>query len=166
MIFCCALNGNYPALYIAYHFSVIGTPLGPSNVWISGSSCEYCSLAKECPPPTFGPISSIGSKFTRRAPMHPRESFAWRELCVANGVYLWSMRSTTSSTMHIWGKKLHDLTSKPLVAPRHVCYCLLQVALPQLNVETLERAPTPLIGGLVRCSAYGDSFTRLQYIHV
>ena len=29
--------------------------------------------------------------------------------------------------------------------------------------EKLERVSTPLFGGLVRCSAHGRSFTRLQY---
>ena len=32
-----------------------------------------------------------------------------------------------------------------------------------LIVEAFERAPTPLFGGLVRCSAHGHSFARLQY---
>ena len=29
-----------------------------------------------------------------------------------------------------------------------------------LNAETFERAPTPLFGRLVKCSAHGCSFTR------
>ena len=33
-----------------------------------------------------------------------------------------------------------------------------------LNAETLERAPTPLLGRLVRCSAHGQSFARLHYL--
>ena len=33
-----------------------------------------------------------------------------------------------------------------------------------LNVGTLERALTPLLGKLVKCSAHGYSFVRLQYL--
>ena len=32
-----------------------------------------------------------------------------------------------------------------------------------LNVETVERVPTPRFGRLVRCSAHGPFFARLQY---
>ena len=35
-----------------------------------------------------------------------------------------------------------------------------------LNAETLKRAPTPLFGRLVRCSAHGCSFARLQYTQI
>ena len=35
-----------------------------------------------------------------------------------------------------------------------------------LNVATLVRVHTLLFGRLVRCSAHGRSFVRLQYIHV
>ena len=37
-----------------------------------------------------------------------------------------------------------------------------------LNAVTLKRAPTPLFGRLVRCSAHGRSFVRLWYtqLHV
>ena len=55
--------------------------------------CMYCSLGKdrpltkEHPPPTFGSISHIGSKFTQMR-AHPGASFAW------------SLRSTASSAMH------------------------------------------------------------------
>ena len=38
-------------------------------------------------------------------------------------------------------------------------------ALSWLNSDTLERAPTPLFSGLVRCSAYECSFTRLNSQH-
>ena len=54
----------------------------------------YRSLVKECPPskerppPTFGPISC-----NERPP--------WSEFHVANGVHLWSLRSTAISAMHI-----------------------------------------------------------------
>ena len=50
-------------------------------------------LMKEHPPPTFGPFSCTGSKFTRMS-THPGASFAW------------SLRSTASSTMRISRKKL------------------------------------------------------------
>ena len=43
---------------------------------------KYCSLTKERPPPTFGPISCIGPEITRMS-TYPGESFAWRELRVA-----------------------------------------------------------------------------------
>ena len=50
-------------------------------------------LPKERPSPTFGPISCIGSKFTRMS-AHHGASFAW------------SLKSTASSAMRISGKKL------------------------------------------------------------
>ena len=37
-------------------------------------------------------------------------------------------------------------------------------ALSWLNVETVERAPTALFGRLVRCSAHGPFFRRVQYV--
>ena len=37
-------------------------------------------------------------------------------------------------------------------------------ALSWLNAETLERAPTPVFGRLVRCSTHGRSIMRLQYL--
>ena len=39
-------------------------------------------------------------------------------------------------------------------------------ALLWLNAEAVERAPTPLFGRLVRCSASGRFFARLRYICV
>ena len=36
-------------------------------------------------------------------------------------------------------------------------------ALSYLNAEALDRVPTPHIVGLVKCSAHGRSFVRLQY---
>ena len=36
-------------------------------------------------------------------------------------------------------------------------------ALSRLNAETLERAPTPLFGEKVRCSAHGRTFARVRY---
>lgn len=38
--------------------------------------CMRCSLVNEYPPPTFGPIACVGSKFTQKS-THPRTSFAW-----------------------------------------------------------------------------------------
>ena len=38
-------------------------------------------------------------------------------------------------------------------------------ALSWLNAETLKTTPTPLLGRLVRCSTYGSSFVRIQYIN-
>ena len=37
-------------------------------------------------------------------------------------------------------------------------------ALLRLNAETLERAPTPLFGEKVRCSAHGRTFARVRYM--
>ena len=48
---------------------------------------------KSAHPLRFGPISCIGSKFNRMS-AHPGASF------------MWSLRTTASSTMHIWSKKL------------------------------------------------------------
>ena len=38
-------------------------------------------------------------------------------------------------------------------------------ALAGLNAETLERAPTPVFGELVRSTAHGCSFARVQYMN-
>jgi len=59
----------------------------------------YHSLAKEgplmneCPSPTFGPISCMGSKFTQMS-THLEASFVW------------SLKSKTTSTLCIWSKQL------------------------------------------------------------
>ena len=51
--------------------------------------------------PYFGPICGVGSKFTQSA--HPGASFAW------------CLRSTATSTMHIWGKKLRVILHQRLL---------------------------------------------------
>ena len=69
-----------------------------------------------------------------------------------------------------------DLTLKPRAALLYgivcpvICFEAIESrckhdmdALSWLSVETLERAVTPLIHKLVRCSAHGCSFARLQY---
>ena len=43
---------------------------GPGKFNIYRSLTKNGPLTKECPPPTFGPISCIGSKFTRMS-AHP-----------------------------------------------------------------------------------------------
>ena len=62
-------------------------------------------LTKEHPPPTFDPFCCIGSKFTWMS-AHPGASFAW------------SWRSTASSAMQIWGKKLCLIH---VLHQRHLC---------------------------------------------
>ena len=66
-----------------------------------------------------------------------------------------------------------DSTLKLLVIPLYVILfasralssCKHDVGtLSWLNAETVERAPTPLFGRLVRCSAHGPFFGRLRYI--
>ena len=37
----------------------------------------------------------------------------WSKLHVSNGVHLWSLRSTASSSMYIWGKKLCLICTSP-----------------------------------------------------
>ena len=69
-----------------------------------------------------------------------------------------------------------DSTSKPLVIPLYIILCPVQlfasrassrckhdVVLFRGYAETVERAPTPLFGRLVRCSAHGPFFARLRY---
>ena len=54
-----------------------------------------------------------------------------------------------------------------LFALRVLSHCKHDVGvLSCLNVETVERVPTPLFGRLVRCSAHGPFFGRLWNIHV
>ena len=60
-------------------------------------------LTKEHPPPTFGPISCIGSKFTWMS-AHPGASFAW------------CLRRTSLSTMRISGKKLRVILHQGIFA--------------------------------------------------
>ena len=74
-----------------------------ANTWRSFYKLRYVymsrSLTKDCPLHTFGPISSIGSKFT-----YLHEHPPWSELCMANqnarthGV----LRCTASIAMDIW----------------------------------------------------------------
>ena len=86
----------------------------------------------------------------------------------------WALRATLYAHRHIVQfRVLYDSTLKPLVTPlfcvqlfvsRVSSHCKHDVgALSRLNVETVERAPTPLIGRLVRCSACGPFFGRLWY---
>ena len=80
-----------------------GTRLNSGNVGNTSVNTEgvvYMGLLKEYPPPTFGPISCIGSKFTRN------ECPPCSKLRMTNGVHTWSFRSTTSIAVHIWGKNL------------------------------------------------------------
>ena len=52
-----------------------------------------------------------------------------------------------------------------LVASRASSRCKQDMgALSWFNAETPERAPIPLFGRLVRCSAHGPFFARLRYI--
>ena len=57
---------------------------------------NYCSLAKERPHPTIGSI-----KFLYLVKVYSNERPPWSKLCVANGVYLWSLRSIAPSAMHV-----------------------------------------------------------------
>ena len=90
---------GYPP-YPPYAVSFVHCVYRKDNL-IASTECsfisKYCSLAKERPPskerppPTFGPISCIGSKFAQIS-AHPGVSFAWlmecthgvttRQLCV------------------------------------------------------------------------------------
>ena len=58
----------------------------------------YCSFVKEHPPPIFGPIFCIGSKFVWMS-AHPGASIAW--LMSAHMEF----EKHTPSAMHIWAKK-------------------------------------------------------------
>ena len=70
----------------------------------------YCSRVKEYPPtPSFWP------NFLFRVKVHLNVCPAWSELCVAIGVQSWSLRSTASSTRHIWGKKLRVILHRRLL---------------------------------------------------
>ena len=92
------------------HVFLLRLPQGwcrTSLVYIPDSALYYSlakehPLTKECPPPTFGPISCTGSKFTQMR-THPGISYAW------------NLRSTSSSPMHVWGKKLHVVLHKRLL---------------------------------------------------
>ena len=67
---------NYNVIFVVMYYTIF--------------TCVYCSLRKEHLPPTFGPMYCIGSKFTWMS-AHTIASFVW------------SLRSTPSSAMHIWG---------------------------------------------------------------
>ena len=98
---------------------------------------QYHSLVKKRPPlnehqpPTFGPISWIGSKFTHMS-AHHGVSFAWL-IEYTNGV----LRSTVFIAMHIWGKKLRIILTKGY-------YYLLQSCFGKSDVdETTVNAVDP-----------------------
>ena len=63
----------------------------------------FISLTKDRLPPTFGPFSCTWSKFTLVS-AHPGARF------------MWSLRSTASTAMHTWGKKLCVILHR-----RHLC---------------------------------------------
>ena len=73
---------------LASQWCYINPPPKTSGTHAYRSLMKKGPLTKERPPPTFGPISCIGSKFTWMS-AHPGASFAWR------------LRSTTSSAMRI-----------------------------------------------------------------
>ena len=57
----------------------------------------YCSLMKEHQHATFDPVSCLRPKFTQNE--HP----PWSEVCVDNGVYLWSV--STAQVLCISGAR-------------------------------------------------------------
>ena len=78
------------------------------------------------------------------------------ECCVPSGL---NFEAAGDSVVHLFGVQLF--------ASRASSHCKHDVGdLSWLNAETVERAPTPLFCGLVRCSAHGPFFARLLYIHV
>ena len=97
-----------------------------------------------------------------------KECPPWSELHVANGVHWLSFGTTSSNTMHVWGKKPHVILHrrlggvlcafrtwllKPLVTLLYVIVCKHDMGtLSCLKKEAIERAPTSLFGGLVRGS--------------
>ena len=100
---CSHLNG--------YTSSYSGSPkddAAPPQYTSGPDSALYYSLAKEhpltkeCPPPTFGPTSCTGSKFTQMS-THPGISYAW------------SLRSTSSALCMSDCKKLHVVLHQRLL---------------------------------------------------
>ena len=97
-----------------------------------------CSLVNEYPPPTFGPIACVGSKFTRKS-THPRTSFVWlmeplvefEDYCKKLGTFkrhhsvdVHSKCDTHCEHYHVHGDNAFQsvmyhqgLTSKPMVIP-------------------------------------------------
>ena len=68
----------------------------------SGTLIRSVLLPYSCeraPTPYFRP------SFLYRIKVYSNEHPPWSKLHMANGVYLWSLRSIVSSAMHIWGKK-------------------------------------------------------------
>ena len=81
------LQWDYPSRLFSWAQNFIYTKsLGKYH-----SLAKKGSLMKEHPPPTFGPVSCIGSKFSQMS-AHPGATFKW------------SLRSMASSAMRISGK--------------------------------------------------------------
>ena len=112
--------------------------------------------------PLLCPISCLGSK------VYSNEHPPWSKLCVANEVYLWSLGSTASHAMHIWGDHAHS----DIVPLRVLCavrtwlwsHCdndfIVQYGHSSwLNMQTLKRVVTPLFVRHVMHSTRGCSFT-------
>ena len=70
-------------------------------VWLSNES------TKRIWAPPLTEVQRYRASNTAFSPISCNECPPWSELHVANGVYLWSLRSTAISSMHIWGKKFH-----------------------------------------------------------
>ena len=92
-----------PAVLAVLAFQVFHAPLEHRCVVSTYCSLEKeQSLRKERPPPTFDPIPCIEWRFSWMS-THPGASFTW------------SLRTTASSAMFIWGKKLHAILQQRLL---------------------------------------------------
>ena len=97
-------------------------------VWLSNES------TKRIWAPPLTEVQRYRASNTAFSPISCNECPPWSELHVANGVYLWSLRSTAISSMHIWGKKLHYTSLKVIAkqlcisnAVRSTTYTMLTV---------------------------------------
>ena len=88
-------------------------------------------------------------------PKRPGYKARWHGVLCSVRTWLWSRWQLRCTLLFV---KL--FTSKALS-----CWKYDMDTLSWLNSDTLERAPTPLFSGLVRCSAYECSFTRLNSQH-
>ena len=96
-----------------------GEPLPPSvylgRHWHHSRDNTVVSWKSAHPWKSGYPLLLARLNFRYRVKVYSNEHPPWSKLRMVDGVYLWSLRSTATSAMHIWGKKLRVMLHRRLL---------------------------------------------------